>query len=283
VASPPSEHVELRLRIGQEVFRLAVDRIVIGRSRSCDLRLRADTVSRLHACITRRAGRMLIEDMGSSNGTFLNGRLVIGEQPLQAGDVVRFGTLKTAVELASAPIPTPSEDPLIEVDYTIGLIDAAEAPLGARLLAALLDALLFSAGSLVPFAPLIATWAIERYLLASTVSAPGRAVSEVILYGCLGLWLIYACYYFVHGWAKRGGTPGMRLCDLRLADDTNHVPAGWRRALMRLLGVGLGLLTLGIGFLLPLVRSDRKTLQDLVAGTHVVRRRPALGAATSAA
>ena len=283
MASPPSDHPELRLRIGQEVFRLAVDRIVIGRSRSCDLRLRADTVSRLHACISRRAGRVLIEDMGSSNGTFLNGRLVIGEQPLQAGDVVRFGTLKTAIELASAPIPPPSEDPLIEVDYTVGFIDATEASLGQRLMAASLDVLLFSLGSLVPFAPLLATWVAERYLLASSALAPGRAVSDLIRYGCAGLWLIYFFYYFVHGWAKRGGTPGMRLCDLRLADDANRVPAGWRRALLRLAGAALSVLTLGIGFLLPLVRADRKALHDLIAGTHVVRRRPELGPETSSA
>ncbi len=276
--SPRSDQDELRLRIGNEVFRLAAERIVIGRSRSCDLRLRSDTVSRLHAVITRRGGRLFLEDMGSSNGTFLNGKLLHGEQPLQAGDIVRLGTLKTAIELAASPIPGPGEDPLVEVDYTVGLIDATPASLGVRALAALLDAALFAAGSLVPFAPLLVTWGLERYLLASSALAPGRAVSVLVRNGCIVLWLLYAFYYFVHGWARRGGTPGMRLCALRLADERNQVPVGWGRAFKRALGSALSMLTLGVGFLLPLFRSDRKSLQDLIAGTAVLRRRPELGA-----
>ena len=283
MASPPSDLPELRLRIGQEVFALATEKLTIGRSRSCNLRLRADTVSRLHAVIVRRGGRLLLEDMGSSNGTFLNGRLLIGEQPLEVGDVVRFGTLRAAIELASAPVPSPAEDPLAEVDYTVGLVDASDAAWGHRALAALLDAALFTVGSLVPFAPLLATWAVERYLLADTALPPGQQVRNLVWLGCAALWAIYSFYYFVHGWARRGGTPGMRLTGLRLVDMSSRVPIGWDRALRRLLGAFLSLLTVGVGFCLPLFRADRRALQDLVAGTRVVRRRRALGVAAPTA
>jgi len=53
-------------------------------------------VSRRHAQITRGEGQVLVEDLGSSNGTFLNGvRLQPGLQhPLQHQDELRFGSLR---------------------------------------------------------------------------------------------------------------------------------------------------------------------------------------------
>lgn len=64
---------------------------VVGRSRSCDVRLVDDAVSRRHARVTVRGGCWTIEDLGSSNGTWVNGRpLDRGE--LRPGDVVELGT-----------------------------------------------------------------------------------------------------------------------------------------------------------------------------------------------
>jgi uncharacterized RDD family membrane protein YckC len=274
VDSHPSEPRWLRLRIGHEVFPLEADRLLIGRSRSCDLRLRPDTVSRLHAVVVRRTDQLFIEDMGSSNGTYLNGTRFTGEQPLHAGDIVRFGTLRAAVEFLDAPIPSPSEDPLLETDYTVGLIDASPAHFGIRLLAAGLDAVLFGIGSLVPLAPFLATRVVERYLQAGPASEQGTRTATALAVGSLVLWALYAFYYVLHGWARRGGTPGLRLLGLRLADTRHQVPIGWGRALLRLLGVVLSTLTLGVGFLLPAFRKDRRALHDLVAGTEVLRRRP---------
>lgn len=53
-------------------------------------------VSRRHAQIVRAEGQVLLEDLGSANGTFLNGnRLVPGSQhPLKNQDEVRFGSLR---------------------------------------------------------------------------------------------------------------------------------------------------------------------------------------------
>ena len=273
MASHPSEPGRLRLRIGHEIFPLEADRLLIGRSRSCDLRLRPDTVSRLHAVIVRRTDQHFIEDMGSSNGPYLNGARPSGEQPLNPGDIVRFGALRAAVEPLDAAIPPPSEDPLAEADYTVGLIDASPAGFGMRLAAGLLDLVLFAAGSLVPLAPYLATRVVARYLLDGPAVQQGTRTATALVAGSLLLWLLYAFYYVVHGWARRGGTPGLRLLGLRLADTRHQVPIGWARTLLRLVGMLLSTLTLGVGFLLPAFREDRRALHDLVAGTEVLRRR----------
>jgi putative peptide zinc metalloprotease protein len=76
--------------------------LTIGRSARCDVRLRDPTVSRLHARI--RAGPVL-EDAGSSFGTWVDGRRVAGAVPLAAGSLIRLGES----ELRVARVPRPDE------------------------------------------------------------------------------------------------------------------------------------------------------------------------------
>ena len=84
-----------------------------------------------------------------------------------------------------------------------------------------------------------------------------------------GLWGVAATLYLLVFWAGTGQTPGMRLMGIRLlARGSPDVGAG--RALRRLLGVGLCVLTLGIGFLPILFTRRRRGLQDLVARTEVI-------------
>ena len=66
-------------------------------------------LSRTHARFTRGAGgELVVEDLGSTNGTFVNGARVAGVQPLQAGDQVRVGqTTMTVVGTEPAPPPPP--------------------------------------------------------------------------------------------------------------------------------------------------------------------------------
>ena len=95
--------------------RLTVgDELVIGRSVSGAGGLSDDLeLSRRHARVARdAAGALSIEDLGSANGTFVNGERVRGRQVLKAGDSVRIGstTLElTDVGRAPAPpaVPTP--------------------------------------------------------------------------------------------------------------------------------------------------------------------------------
>ncbi len=69
------------------------DRFTIGRARDCDLCLTDLSVSRLHAELVRGTNGWLLNDLGSQNGTRINGWLVRETVPVRAGDRVEFGSL----------------------------------------------------------------------------------------------------------------------------------------------------------------------------------------------
>ena len=70
--------------------------ITIGRSEDSDVVVSHPAVSRRHARIVRREpeGTYVIEDLGSSNGTFVNGERVVQPRPLKTGDTIRVGPMK---------------------------------------------------------------------------------------------------------------------------------------------------------------------------------------------
>jgi pSer/pThr/pTyr-binding forkhead associated (FHA) protein len=72
---------------------LVLDRpvLTIGRGARSDLVLVDSRVSRGHARIRRDRGGTILQDLGSTNGTFLNGQRVRGSHPLRPGDVIRVG------------------------------------------------------------------------------------------------------------------------------------------------------------------------------------------------
>jgi diguanylate cyclase (GGDEF)-like protein len=73
-----------------QVFSLEAAELVIGRSPSAGLRLSDEGVSRRHALLIHTRGHFFIQDLDSSNGTFLEGRRV-KRAPLMEGDLVQFG------------------------------------------------------------------------------------------------------------------------------------------------------------------------------------------------
>lgn len=65
----------------------------IGRSSASDIVLKNDDyASGSHAQLTRHGGLLYVEDLGSTNGTFVNGRKTVGATPLRHGDSVRVGS-----------------------------------------------------------------------------------------------------------------------------------------------------------------------------------------------
>jgi pSer/pThr/pTyr-binding forkhead associated (FHA) protein len=65
----------------------------IGRSSASDIILKSDDyASGSHAQLTRHGGLLYVEDLGSTNGTFVNGRKTVGATPLRHGDSVRVGS-----------------------------------------------------------------------------------------------------------------------------------------------------------------------------------------------
>lgn len=68
-------------------------RFTIGRTRDCDLCLTDLSVSRMHALLVRREDGWVLSDLGSHNGTRLNGWLVREPVQVHAGDRVEFGSM----------------------------------------------------------------------------------------------------------------------------------------------------------------------------------------------
>ncbi|GIH70649.1 DUF1707 and FHA domain-containing protein [Sphaerimonospora thailandensis] len=66
-------------------------RYVVGRGPACDLVLADLTVSRVHAELRRDDGSWLLVDLGSMNGTRLNGWRLVGPARVRAGDEIAFG------------------------------------------------------------------------------------------------------------------------------------------------------------------------------------------------
>ena len=66
---------------------------VIGRTAGCDLVFNLKSVSRRHSCIYRSDGRWVIKDLGSTNGTWVNGRRIREPHILAGGDEIRVGTV----------------------------------------------------------------------------------------------------------------------------------------------------------------------------------------------
>jgi predicted component of type VI protein secretion system len=74
-----------------KVFELAKDVMTIGRDVSNDIVINDAEVSRNHARLTAQSGGYLLEDLASTNGTFVNGQRLIGPKLISAGDVVGLG------------------------------------------------------------------------------------------------------------------------------------------------------------------------------------------------
>jgi uncharacterized RDD family membrane protein YckC len=75
--------------------------------------------------------------------------------------------------------------------------------------------------------------------------------------------------YFAYQWAVSGKTLGMALFGLQVVTSEGR-PISGRQAVMRTIGLGLTLLTLGIGFLGIVFQRERRALNDFIAGTAVV-------------
>ena len=89
---------------------------------------------------------------------------------------------------------------------------------------------------------------------------------QVLALIILGVW---AFIYFSYQWAVSGKTVGMAVFGLQVVTAEGR-PIGVRQAVVRTLGLGLCLLTLGIAFLGIIFQHERRGVNDLLAGTAVV-------------
>ena len=83
-------------------FSMVRDMTVIGRREDCDLRIPLGEVSRKHCRILRDGDSLKLEDLGSSNGTFLNGQRV-QEALLSPGDTIQVGPVVFVLQIDGQP------------------------------------------------------------------------------------------------------------------------------------------------------------------------------------
>jgi pSer/pThr/pTyr-binding forkhead associated (FHA) protein len=76
----------------------------IGRELACDLTLSDLTVSRWHASLSPADGGWLLADLGSTNGTRLNGWRVTGPMQVRPGDMVSFGAVTYVLTDRPSPV-----------------------------------------------------------------------------------------------------------------------------------------------------------------------------------
>lgn len=87
-------------------YDLSKDIITVGRDITNDIVINDPEVSRHHMRFTRGASGFSLEDLGSTNGTFVNGQRLTGARPLRPGDMVGLGeTVTLTYELVAAPRP----------------------------------------------------------------------------------------------------------------------------------------------------------------------------------
>ncbi len=96
------------LQEGQALpYEISGEEAVLGRHPECTLQLNSNMVSRKHARVYRRGDGFSIEDLGSGNGTFVNGKKIEGSTVLKHQDRIKLGPLLLRYESeAVSPVPS---------------------------------------------------------------------------------------------------------------------------------------------------------------------------------
>ncbi len=125
---------------GREL-KVAQDEFLIGRSDSCQLRPKSDSISRRHCAVRLRDNRVFVEDLGSRNGTFLNQVRLEAETEAKHGDVLRVGKLELRFEIhqpvpasqaPQSPVDIVNDDSVVNDDDITKWLNSDEAGPGTR-------------------------------------------------------------------------------------------------------------------------------------------------------
>ena len=84
---------------GDVLTRLPLHRFPfrVGRQKKLDFTVKSHDVSRLHAELFEEAGRLFVRDLDSTNGTFVNHKIVEDDTTLRHGDVIHFANVECRV------------------------------------------------------------------------------------------------------------------------------------------------------------------------------------------
>ena len=110
-------HFEIQAGAEPQRFEMpdAATEITIGRAVDCQWVIPSGAVSRRHAVLRRRGTELVVEDLGSSNGTMVNGQRLTGARALRDQDKLQLGAVEIRVVI---PEPPPQSDATIALDAT---------------------------------------------------------------------------------------------------------------------------------------------------------------------
>jgi len=142
-----TSYVEVWDRGGRQLRELDSEQMTVGTLESNDVVVVADGVSRVHAALERLGDAWCVRDLGSRNGTFVNGDRIIGERALHSGDEILLGRLRLlfhgptrgteTAAIAQPPPLTPRErDVLVALCRPLLAGDAFTEPASIRAIAA---------------------------------------------------------------------------------------------------------------------------------------------------
>ncbi|MCS6872018.1 MAG: FHA domain-containing protein [Anaerolineae bacterium] len=94
-----------------QIYELSKDVISLGRDITNDIVVNDPEVSRHHCRLTRSGGGYTLEDLGSTNGTFINGQRISSARPLNSGDLIGLGETVTLAYEVSVFATDPSARP----------------------------------------------------------------------------------------------------------------------------------------------------------------------------
>jgi pSer/pThr/pTyr-binding forkhead associated (FHA) protein len=93
----------VRGRSASTTLKLADGVTRLGRHDDCLIRIKSSQVSRRHCEVFEVGGKLTVRDLGSSNGTYVNGERVTGQQTLKAGDELTIGGVTLRVVSLNQP------------------------------------------------------------------------------------------------------------------------------------------------------------------------------------
>ena len=113
--------VVTRGRSASQSLKLQEGVTTLGRQDDCHLRIASSQVSRRHCQLFEHKGFLLVKDLGSSNGTYVNGAKIAEQRVLEPGDELGIGPVKFRVEkkataaTAAAPAKAAGDTAIVEV------------------------------------------------------------------------------------------------------------------------------------------------------------------------
>jgi len=101
-------------------YELDQDEMVVGRHPDCQVKLDSNMISRRHAQVIHEDKKYYIEDLGSGNGTFVNGQKIEGRTLIKHHDRIKLGPLLLRFESAETTTPSSSISSALGKSWAVG-------------------------------------------------------------------------------------------------------------------------------------------------------------------